>query len=275
MSMGDGFDLDRIGGTKALRSLIDEVLACGEDAQRLFRDGVAKRAIRKPDTSPVTEADLALEKRLRGYVARHFPDAAFLGEESGASGEAKAEIRFVVDPIDGTRAFVRGIPTWSVLVGIEYQDTPVAGIALMPAAGDLFVGVVGDGATMNGRPLHLSRIESLDEATVCHAMLGHFLEAGAMHLVQRLAEGTYTQRGVHDFDGFRQVLDGRAEAMVDAGASPWDLCAAAAILEAAGGRLTAIDGTPSIYNKGGLASNGLVHDALVTLLAGGEQDAPA
>lgn len=273
--MLDWFDLDLIGGPKALRALIDEVLACGEEAERYFREGAAKRAIHKPDKSPVTEADLALEKRLQRYVASQFAGAAFVGEETGESGDPQARIRFVVDPIDGTRAFIRGIPTWSVLVGIECDGQPAAGVALMPAAGDLFVGVVGDGATMNGRPLHLSRIDNLADATVCHAMLGHFLEAGEMRLVHRLAEGTYTQRGVHDFDGFRQVLNGRAEGMVDAGAAPWDLCAAAAILTAAGGRLTAIDGTDSIYRQGGVASNGLVHDALIALFARGDETAPA
>lgn len=261
------FDLDRIGGVAALRDLIDEVIACGEHAQRLFREGAAQRATKKPDDSPVTEADEALERRLRAYVAKHFPEAAFLGEEGGAGGPDDAEVRFVVDPIDGTRAFVRGIPTWSVLVGVEHHGVPVIGVAFMPATEDLLVGVVGTGSTINGRPVHLSGIASLDEATVCHGMLGHFREVDAMPLLHRLASGTYTQRGVHDFDGFRQVLDGRAEAMVDAGAAPWDLCAASALFTAAGGRLTALDGAPSIYDSGGVASNGLVHDELVKLLA--------
>jgi fructose-1,6-bisphosphatase/inositol monophosphatase family enzyme len=264
--MGEVFDLDMLGGQRAWRDLVDEILACGEEGQELYRQGAAKRAVRKADDSPVTEADAAIEKRLRAYVAEHFPHAAFLGEETGSGGAENATLRFVVDPIDGTRAFVRGIPTWSVLCGIEHQRKPVAGIAFMPAAGDLFTGVVGEGATMNGRPIHLSRIASLDEATVCHGMIGHFLEEKAMPTLQRLAEGTYTQRGVHDFDGFRQVLDGRAEAMVDPGASPWDLCAAAALFTAAGGRLTALDGSESIYEDGGIASNGLVHEALVNLL---------
>ncbi len=272
--MSESFDLDRIGGPRALSALVDEVLGCGEDAERFFREGAAKRATRKPDNSPLTEADGALEKRLRSYIARSFPDAAFLGEETGAGGEPSAAMRFVVDPIDGTRAFMRGIPTWSVLVGIEYQGTPVVGIALMPAAGDLFVGVLGDRADMNGRPIHLSGIDRLEEATVCHGMLGHFAEVDAMPLLHQLAEGTYTQRGVHDFDGMRQVLTGRAEAMVDAGAFPWDLCAPAAIIAAAGGRLTSIEGAPSIYKSGGIASNGHVHDALVTLLSQPNAAAP-
>lgn len=268
------FDLDMIGGVGAFRDLIDEVLACGEEAERLYRAGAARRAIEKPDRSPVTEADQALEERLRKYIARAFPDAAFLGEETGAGGVSDAPLKLIVDPIDGTRAFVRGIPTWSVLVGIEYRRLPVAGIAYMPAAGDLFVAVQGQGATANGRPVHLSQIDSLDHATICHGMIGHFAEAGASDLLHRIAHGTYTQRGVHDFDGYRQVINGRAEAMVDPGASAWDLCAAAAILAEAGGKLTAIDGEPSIYKSGCIASNGLVHDALVTLLNAPNETAP-
>lgn len=275
MTDARSFDLDMLGGARAFRDLIDEVLACGEEAERLYRAGAAQRAIEKPDRSPVTEADRALEARLRSYIARKFPDAAFLGEETGAGGASDAPLKLIVDPIDGTRAFVRGIPTWSVLVGVEHRGVPVAGIAYMPAAGDLFVAVQGEGATANGRPVHLSRIDSLDHATICHGMIGHFAEAGASDLLHRIAAGTYTQRGVHDFDGFRQVINGRAEAMVDPGASPWDLCAAAAILGEAGGKLTAIDGTPSIYESGGVASNGLVHDALVALLNAPAESAPA
>ncbi len=269
------FDLDLLGGVNALRALIDEVLACGELAERLFREGAAARAILKPDRSPLTEADEAVERRLRAYVGRTFPQAAFLGEETGSGGEREAPLRFLVDPIDGTRSFVRGVPSWSVLVGVEHHGVPVVGVAFMPGVGDLYVGVVGEGSQKNGRPAHPSRIDSLATATVCHAMIGHFAEAGASALLDRIAHGTHTQRGTHDFDGFRQVIDGRAEAMIDPGAAPWDLCAPAAILAAAGGRLTSLGGSDDLYLDGGVASNGHVHGALLTLLAGPSRDASA
>ncbi|MFW6023718.1 MAG: inositol monophosphatase family protein, partial [Myxococcota bacterium] len=162
---GPAFDLDRVGGRSALRALVDEVLAAGEEALRMQRSGAGARYETKPDLSPVTEADQAVETRLRAFAAQRFPDLGFVGEEEGETNR-EAEVRFVVDPIDGTRAFIRGLPTWSVLVGMEDAHGPAVGIALMPAAGDLFVGVRGAGADGNGRPLHVSGIKSLRGALV-------------------------------------------------------------------------------------------------------------
>lgn len=262
----DAFDLDRIGGRRALRDLVDEVLAAGEDALRLYEDGRA-RVERKPDRSPVTEADHAVEARLRALIEKRWPTAGFLGEESGHA-PSNGDLRFVVDPIDGTRAFIRGIPTWSVLVGIEAGGEPVVGIAFMPATGDLFVGVRGDGAEGNGRPLRVSAVDDLSAAVVCHGSIDQFHGANALPLLERLALHTYTQRGFSDFEGYRNVLLGRADAMIDPGIKPWDVCPAAVLVREAGGRFTSMDGEETIHGNGGLASNGAIHDALVALVRG-------
>jgi histidinol-phosphatase len=261
------FDLDRIGGRSALAMLIDEVLAAGEDARRLYRSGAANRTRRKPDRSPVTEADEAVEKRLSMYLRKRYPDAGFLGEETGSAGPSGAGLRWVVDPIDGTRAFIRGIPTWSILVGLEAEGRPVLGVAYMPAADDLFVGVEGEGAWGNGRPLALSHVETLADCAVTHGALSEFTDLQLGHLLPRLGEATYTQRGFSDFDGYRQLLLGRVDAMIDPGVAPWDICAAAVLVREAGGRLTSLDGEETIHGHGAVASNGLVHDALLRLLA--------
>jgi histidinol-phosphatase len=260
------FDLDRLGGERVLRALVDEVLACGEDALRLYRSGAGERALAKPDRSPVTEADRAVEDRLRSFVARRFPDAAFVGEESGDSGSSTSETRFVVDPIDGTRAFMRGIPTWSILVGIEHRAEPVAGIAYMPGDGDLFVAYRGHGAFGNGRPLRLTRVESLDAALVCFGDLHQFLNTNDMHMLTRLGTSTFSQRGFHDFDGYRKLLFGQADAMIDPGIKPWDVCAASVLVEEAGGRLTSFQGERTVWGGDALASNGLLHDALLAIV---------
>ena len=193
------FDLDRIGGRKALVGLIDTVLASGEEAMKLYRAGVANRTKRKPDRSPVTEADEAVERRLSKHLRARYPEAGFLGEETGASGPENSGMRWVVDPIDGTRAFIRGIPTWSILVGLEAEGEPVVGIAYMPAADDLYVAVKGDGARGNGRPLAVSEIDTVAEATVTHGALSQFTDLQLGHLLPRLGQETYTQRGFADF----------------------------------------------------------------------------
>jgi histidinol-phosphatase len=262
------FDLDRIGGVRALHALVDEVLAAGEDALALYRGGVAARVQTKPDRSPVTEADHAVEARLRRYFATHHPDVGFLGEETGSAEGRTADgtLRFVVDPIDGTRAFMRGLPTWSILVGLEADGVPSVGVALFPVTGDLYVGVRGGGATGNGRPLRVSRVDSLGAALVCHGSLQQFTAHGVGHLLARLGERTFTQRGFADFDGFRRVIEGQADAMVDPGVMPWDLCAAAVLVREAGGRFTSMAGDETIYGQSGLATNGALHQPLLDLL---------
>lgn len=267
-SMGGDFDLDRIGGRSALADLIDEMLDAGQDALALYRGGAANRAERKPDQSPVTEADEAVEKRLRAYFEKRYPEHAFLGEETGASGPSEAGLRWVVDPIDGTRAFIRGIPTWSILVGLEAEGEPALGLAYMPADDDLFVAVRGRGAFCNGRPLRVSNIDRLDECVVSHGALSQFTDMHREHWLPQLARKTYTQRGFADFDGYRQLLLGRIDAMIDPGVAPWDVCAAAVLVHEAGGRLTSFEGEETIHDATGfLASNGQVHDAILELLS--------
>lgn len=259
------FDVERALGRGFLARLVDEVQAAGEVALALARAGATSRFETKPDRSPVTEADKAVEARLRAFLAEHAPTAGFLGEESGES-ERGGELRFVVDPIDGTRAFLRGIPTWSILVGLEAKGEPVLGVVLMPAAGDLFVGVQGQGATMNGAALRVSAVRHLADAAVSHGALSQFAEGQCLPMLGRLAAGTYTQRGFSDFDGYRQLLLGRVDAMIDPAVKAWDLCAAAAIVREAGGELTSLSGERTIHGGGAVASNGAIHAELLKLL---------
>lgn len=260
-----GFDLSRIGGRRAFRGLVDEVLACGEVALSLYDRGAASRVETKPDRSPVTEADRRVEERLRAYLATHFPEAGFFGEETGTSNES-AELQFIVDPIDGTRSFVRGLPTWTILVGLVDRGKPVAGIAYMPAAQDLFTGIAGEGADHNGRPCHVSSVGSLADALVSHGGLNQFHFQSISDRLPRMASSIYTTRGYADFDGYRQLLLGRADAMVDPDVKPYDICVPYLLVHEAGGRMTSIEGAPTFDAGSGLASNGLVHDELLALL---------
>ena len=257
------FDLDRIGGRRALDALVDVVVDAGDEARRMFERGQA-HVETKPDRSPVTLADKMVEDRVRAYLARAHPSAGFLGEETGASGPSGA-LRFVLDPIDGTRAFVRGLDTWSVLCGLEADGAPCVGIAYMPAARDLFVGVIGGGAHDGGRACRVSRVATLGDATITHGVLAQFTDNGLAHVLPRLAERT-SARGLSDFDGYRQLLRGKVDAMIDPGVKAWDLCAPAVLVREAGGRLTSFAGQDSIHGGSSLATNGLVHDELLALL---------
>jgi histidinol-phosphatase len=258
------FDLDRIGGRRALDALVDEVLAAGDEARRMFERGQASIET-KPDRSPVTAADAMVEDRLKAFLARAHPGIGFLGEETGASGPATGA-RFILDPIDGTRAFIRGLTTWSVLLGLEAEGVPSIGIAYLPGDHDLFVAVRGEGCWANGRPCRVSRVAALSDAMVSHGSLAQFTENGLARALPLLAERSSAQRGLADFDGYRNLLRGRVDAMIDPGVKAWDICAAAVLVREAGGRLTSLEGDETIHGGSALASNGLVHDELVALV---------
>ena len=273
----ESFDLDRIGGQRALDLILDEVLAAGDAALALQRN---IRVEKKPDRSPVTAADRAVEDRLRAFLTSRFDGSAstrpaidFLGEETGAADSADAPLRWILDPIDGTRAFIRGLDTWSVLLGLEARGddglrTPVLGVAYLPAAGSLFVGWLGGGARENGRPCRVSPIARCADALAAHGGLEHFGEAGQLDLLERLAAQTYTQRGVGDFAGYALVLRGKADVMVDPGIKPWDVAPAAVLVREAGGRFSDLRGVDTIHGDGGLASNGLLHAEALALVRG-------
>ncbi|NCQ61570.1 MAG: histidinol phosphate phosphatase [Myxococcales bacterium] len=261
------FDLDRIGGHAGLDALLDEVLACGELALSHQGRGAGTHAEKKPDMSPVTEADRAVEARLRTHLMMRYPRAGFFGEESGEQDGADG-LRFIVDPIDGTRAFIRGLSTWSILLGLEAEGEPVLGVALMPARRELFVGVKGRGAHLNGRPLHVSKIERLEDSLLCHGGLSQFTAGGCLPILPKLASATYTQRGFADFENYRQLLLGHADAVVDPDIKAYDVAPAAVLVREAGGRFSSFTGEETIHGGSALASNGLVHDELVALCGG-------
>jgi fructose-1,6-bisphosphatase/inositol monophosphatase family enzyme len=242
--MSHDFDIRRIGGPDGLRALEDVTRRAGDAALKHFRRGVVPE--KKPDRSPVTIADREAEET---------------GTHKGSSG-----IRFIVDPIDGTRAFLRGWSTWSVLMGVEADGIPVVGIAYMPAADDFFVAVQGAGATHNGKTVRVSKISSLADATVTHGGLQQFTMTGVGEALLRLSDACDIARGCPDFDGYRQILLGRSDAMVDPGVQPYDICAPAVLIREAGGRFTSFRGEETIYGGGAIASNGLIHDELVAAL---------
>jgi histidinol phosphatase-like enzyme (inositol monophosphatase family) len=261
--MSNGFDISRIGGPAGLRALQDVARRAGDSALKHFQQGIVPE--KKPDRSPVTVADREAEQIIRDHVQAAHPDAGFLGEETGTYGD-RSGIRFIVDPIDGTRAFVRGWSTWSVLLGVEAEGVPVVGIAYMPAAGDFFLAVQGGGATHNGKPVRVSSVGPLADATVTHGGLQQFTMTGVGDTLIRLAEACDIARGCPDFDGYRQILLGRSDAMVDPGVQPYDVCAPAVLIREAGGTFTSFRGEDTIYGGGAIASNGVIHDELVAAL---------
>lgn len=253
-----------------LDRLVAEVRASGAEARQTF-ERTRGAVERKPDRSPVTEADRTVEARLRAFLTHQVPHASFLGEETGRAGPDGASLGWLVDPIDGTRAFVRGLTTWSVLVALLEEGEPVIGIAHLPAEDELYLAVRGRGATRNDEPLRVSAVASLGDALVSHGALAQFSTDALGRGLLALRAATEAQRGLADFDGHRNVLRGRADAMIDPGVQPWDVAAAALLVREAGGRFSTLRGSAKVadVNKdgGAVISNGLVHDAVLELFA--------
>jgi len=193
----------------------------------------------------------------------------FLGEEFGAQGAQ--ERRWIIDPIDGTQNFVRGVPYWATLLALEEDGDVTLGVVHAPATGDLLWAQRGRGAFANGTPLRVSTVDRLAEATLLHSSLkvvrtlrpGRYWD-GFLRLVDR----TDRQRGFGDYFAYTFVLRGQAELMLEADLKPWDLAPFKVLFEEAGGRLTDFEGRPTIYSGTALASNGQLHEEALAVLSG-------
>ena len=219
----------------------------------------------KKDHSPVTIADKQAEELIRTEIKKHFPDDGFLGEEY-ADEVGRSGYRWVIDPIDGTRAFVRHIPIWGTLLGLEYQDDPIAGIAYAPALGNLWRGLRGDGAFRDDRRIRVSDIEQLDRAYLSYSGVGWFKEAGHLDRFTRLCDATERQRGHGDFYGFVLVAQGSVDVMVDHGVHAWDVAALVPIVEEAGGTFTDWSGNRTIHSTDVVACNPALHGPVCRIL---------
>jgi len=232
-------------------------------AQRYFTRDVEVEW--KSDQSPVTVADREAEALLRKRLLGRFHSDGFLGEEHGEH-VGTSGFRWVVDPIDGTRSFVRGIPLWGTLVGLEYVGEQIAGVAVAPALGQTWRALRGEGAYCNDRKIHVSKVDNLAESLIFYSGVTWFQQAGHLNAFLSLSGQTDRQRGFGDFYGFVLVAQGSGELMLDHGVKIWDVVALKPIVEEAGGRFTDWDGTPNVNRTDVIASNGLLHDEALRVL---------
>ncbi len=247
---------------RVLDAMIEAARAGGEVALGHFRRGVEIEL--KADRSPVTAADHEAEAAIVETLRRAFPDHGVLAEESGARGST--ERRFIVDPIDGTRNFARGIPIWAVMVALEELGAITAGVIWEPVRGNLYLARRGQGAWLNGEPIGVSRVAALGEATLVHATLNALRRDGLWDGFVRLVDATARQRGFGDYLCYTTIAEGKAEVALATNVKVWDLAAAKILLEEAGGRLTDVRGEDSITRGTALASNGILHEAALGLL---------
>lgn len=219
----------------------------------------------KQDRSPVTVADRETEAHLRRRLLGAFPNDGFLGEESG-DHPGSSGYRWIIDPIDGTRNFVRGIPLWGTLVGLQYREEMIAGVVDVPPLSLTYRALRGDGAYRGSRRIRVSEVADFADAQMFYSSLTWFQKAGCHESFLELAMKTQRQRGFGDCYGFVLVAQGSGELMVEQGVHAWDVAAIEPIIEEAGGRFSNWDGCIDIFRPDILVSNGKLHDAALKIL---------
>lgn len=218
----------------------------------------------KPDRTPVTEADRAVETAVRERLSEARPDDAVVGEEEGARGSAPR--RWIVDPIDGTKSYLRGTPVWATLLALEEAGESVVGVASAPALGRRWWAARGTGAYADGEPIHVSAVSDLADATVCFTDVGAFARYEMWEEFLALGAIVQDRRGFSDFWGHALVAEGAADVMVEPVVNLWDVAPFLVIVEEAGGRLTDLTGARRVDGGTAVTTNGLLHDAVLGIV---------
>lgn len=220
----------------------------------------------KADQSPVTIADRCSEEKIREMISRHFPDHGIVGEEFGRTA-GHHEYTWYVDPIDGTQAFIRGVPLYGVLLGLARKDEVIVGVAHLPALNETISAAIGEGCYWNGRRARVTDVEQLNHAWFCHAGEEYFRETGRLEVYRSLESATARQRTWGDCYGHVLVATGRADLCVDPILFAWDAAPMIPILREAGGSFTDWKGKPTIFNQEAISTNTRLLDQILTITA--------
>ena len=240
-----------------LQTALDAARAAADVVRHYYQSNLAITI--KADKSPVTEADVETEKTIRSIIAARFPDHGFYGEETGSS-HLDAECVWVVDPIDGTKAFVREYPMFSTQIAMMRGGRLVVGVSSAPAYGELAYGEIGVGAWLNDRPIRVSDISTIEDAALSSGNLKTLATGPRWPAFGRLVGRVSRIRGYGDFLHYHLLASGKIDAVVESDVNVLDVGACAVIVEAAGGRFTTLDGGPFGLDSGTvLASNGRLH----------------
>lgn len=219
----------------------------------------------KPDLTPVTEADQAVEQALRELLAVSRPDDAVLGEELGGAPDPQRR-QWVIDPIDATKNYVRGVPVWATLVALVARGRPVVGVVSAPALGRRWWAAEGHGAHASGpegtRRLSVSAVRDLADASFSFSDAVGWPPGALAEVTQR----TWRTRAYGDFWSHMLVAEGAVDVAAEPELNVWDVAALIPVVQEAGGRITGYDGSPALLAGSGLTSNGVLHDAVVALV---------
>jgi histidinol-phosphatase len=244
-----------------LDTAIEAAYAGGQRTLSYFGGGV--EVMTKPDATPVTIADQEAEQIIRARIKRDFPTHTVQGEEGGLE-QGDPAFKWIIDPIDGTKTFIRGVPLYGVLIGVEIEGIASVGVVYLPATNEMLYAARGHGAHLNGRPARVSSTKTLDEATLLVTSAESARKRGGAY--DQLSSRVKLVRGWGDCYGYVLLATGRADIMLDAGMNPWDCAPMLPILEEAGGRFTDWGGNATIYGRDAFGTNGHLHDEVLEIL---------
>lgn len=245
-------------------------LADAADAQSLPRFEAADLEVStKSDKSHVTDADLATERAIRDTLQTERPDDGIFGEEFGAQGSTHRQ--WIIDPIDGTANFLRGVPLWGTMIALAIDGVPQVGVVSMPAIDRRWWAAAGTGSwtTTGGEPrqLRTSSVSSLADASVSFQSIAQWSDAGRLDSLLKIAANVWRDRAYGDVYAYMLLAEGRIDMVAEFDVKEYDIAAAVPIVREAGGRMTAADGTETISTRSTLATNGRLHDDFLKLLS--------
>jgi len=247
-----------------LRTALEAASAAADVIRRYYQRNL--KITIKADKSPVTEADVETEKIIRSIVSARFPDHGFYGEETGTSA-MDADYVWIVDPIDGTKAFIREYPMFSTQIALMHRGRLIVGVSSAPAYGELAYGEMGVGAWLNDAPIAVSRIDNLESAALSTGNLKTLATGPRWPAVGRMIGRLSRIRGYGDFLHYHLLASGRIDAVIESDVNILDVGACAVIVEAAGGRFTDLEGQPmALDSTSVLATNGVLHPAVLAAL---------
>jgi histidinol-phosphatase len=231
------------------------------------------RVTAKPDLTPVSDADTAVERAIRATLARTRPRDGMIGEEYGQTDAAAGpgQRHWVIDPIDGTKNFVRGVPIWATLIALMDGSEPVVGLVSAPALGRRWWAAKGLGAyagrhTAAATPIRVSGVGRLADASFCYSSLGGWEQAGRFDAMVDIMRRVWRSRAYGDFYGYMLVAEGAVDIMVEPELSLWDIAALIPIVTEAGGTFTDLTGRRSAGGGSAIATNGPLHDDILDRL---------
>ena len=249
-----------------LQAVTELATLAGNEANRHFRSGVTVEI--KGDGSPVTAADRAAETVAREWIRHHFPDDGILGEEFGLE-KPDARRRWVLDPIDGTKSFIHGVPLWGTLVAVVEGENVLAGAVYAPPTQELVAAAAGQGAWFNGTRTYVSATSSLHSATLLTTDARFPGRPQRQARWDALSRATRIVRTWGDCYGYLLLATGRADIMVDDQMNPWDAAAVQVVIEEAGGRFTDFRGRATAFGGDSIATNSALDTAVRDILSPG------